>query len=224
MKKLNVKVELKKDVQLNRCGYFVSTLVAQALCKNEETKLFHKEKKSKHYSITMLKGFVEKNKFEKGKIYFFDVKSSNLKLLAYLHRFLIDTENDYGKVISVEILEEEIPSKIVKMKTLSPYCLTRTDNQTLEEDRKFLNKGIVKKFNSFTNTTVSEDFEFIKSIKKEKDVKCIAKDKIIFIGTKAEFEIGEDELSQKLAKFAYINGIGEKTSYIAAGCLGIVGD
>jgi len=218
---LNVEVELKKDVELDKCGYFVSSMIAQAFCKCEEGKIFHESKESKNFTTSLLKGYVKNNKFESEKRYFFDLRSSNQKLIMYLKRYLPLVDNAYVKILNVGLEIIEVPEKVVNVKTLSPFILVLKNEKTEKEVIKKLSENAIKRYVEYTKEEIPRDLIFINKIIKTKSVICKAK-KYTILGTKAKIEFKQDELSQKLAKFVYLNGLGHKTSYLSAGHLGLL--
>ncbi|MFI3211181.1 MAG: CRISPR-associated endoribonuclease Cas6, partial [Peptostreptococcaceae bacterium] len=84
---------------------------------------------------------------------------------------------------------------------------------SIKEVKRRLKENLIKKYNSYYETKIEEDFELFESIviKNNKPIKANYKE-IGLLGDKFEIVVSKDELSQKLINFAIATGLGEMNS------------
>lgn len=211
---LAIKVFLKDDIKFEDCLATITDLVDKALSKNKKYLEFHKENKFKFYSFDMLYPLSIDKVYKKDNIYTFRLRSIDPELIKYLVSSL---ENEYTDTLKVlTIFKKLIPKKqIVKLYSITPVIIKFDEgywktHTTIDEVKRRIKENIIKKYNSYYNTKIDEDFELFKSIelKNKLPVKVNYKE-VGLLGDKFEFMINEDKTAQDLVNFAVAVGLGE---------------
>ncbi|MFI3211123.1 MAG: CRISPR-associated endoribonuclease Cas6, partial [Peptostreptococcaceae bacterium] len=175
---LAVKVFLKEDIKFEDCLSELSNLIDKVLSKNEKYLEFHNENKYKNYTFDMLYPLSTNKVYEKENIYTFRIRTIDPELLNYIIKNL---ENEYSDTIKVlTILQKIIPiKKIEKVYSITPVVLKFDEgfwrtHTSIKDVKRRLKDNLIKKYNSYYETKIEEDFELFEIIiiKNNKPIKA----------------------------------------------------
>lgn len=220
---VRVKLYVLCDIPFRELQNVVSNFVDSALCQNEKLISFHKENRYKFYSVGTLWPIEKGMTYKKDRIYTLTVRTTNAELARYFSDVL---RNHYTKIIKGLTVENHIiPRKrIGELYTLSPV-LVKSDagywrsHMSFDEYEKRLFSNTVKKYNSFMEEQIEEDFPLYTNITflNKHPIVCKYKN-VSLLGDKLSLQIADDERSQELAYFILGTGLGEVNSRGAGFC------
>ena len=199
-----------KDVK-EKCGYFID----DPLVKDEEFEKLHGGIGFKNYSFNTLYPYKINKSYTKGNIYELKIRTVDYKLAKFLLENLPNTTTKElkGLEAKVRILEER---PIEKLYALSPVIVKTHEKKywkevmDVEQYMEGLKINLIKKFNSFFNTKIDENFELFTSIVIKNKCPIGFKYKGIKLpGDKIELTIAGNEQAQKLANFAQAVALGD---------------
>lgn len=214
---LTIKCYIVSEISKDNSLEFICDLVDTTLAKNSKYLEFHNENCFKNYSFNDLYPIEENKIYKADNIYSFQLRTVDKELGAYLSNELINASNKKIKVLKIDL-------KIIKQKHIDKiYSITpmvlKTDtgywkgNLSIEDFENRLRTNLIKKYNTFTNDKVNENFPLFTSIefKNKKPIGVNFKN-IKILGDKISLNISDDEISQKIAYFAIAVGLGEMNS------------
>ncbi|SHK79606.1 CRISPR-associated endoribonuclease Cas6 [Clostridium cavendishii DSM 21758] len=211
---LKIKIYLLKDINSINCNTLIAMLIDKCLAKDEYYSIYHKENKYKNYCFNLLYPLEVSKVYKEGGIYTFIIRTVDKNLAEFLVKNLVNEYTDNIKVLT--ITKTVIPKKIITdIYSITPIII-KTDNGywknniSLDEFEERLKINLIKKWNSFHDTKINEDFELFKTIRfnNKKPVATNYKD-IKLLGDKLNISISENDLSQELIYFALGTGLGE---------------
>lgn len=217
---LRVKVYMYQYINFEQCTYKIAKLIDTVLSKDNKLKLFHEENCYKNYVFGGFSPFEKDKIYKKDKIYNFQLRTVDAKLVEYFNNNLEHFYNDDMNVLTVEI--KIIPQKYInKIYSLMPIILKDYGNAeeksgywkknfSVEYFERRIIENLVKKYNAFTGEKLDEDFQMFSSIefKNQKPIAFSYKN-IKLLGDKADLIIESHKSSQQLAYFALGVGLGE---------------
>lgn len=193
------------------------------LCKTQEGIAFHTENKYKHYSFNSLHPTEHSKTYYRKKCYSWQVRTVSMELAELLSNQLIHTKYEYFDVVDAQL--KILPKhSIKKLYSITP-CIIKmeaTDENgspywqniiTEEEYLKRIKVNLVKKYNQFSGTSLSEDFQFFDSVEviNRQPIACAYKG-VKLLGDKLDLYISDNQTAQELAYFALGTGILEMNS------------
>ena len=199
-----------KDVK-EKCGYFID----DTMVKDEEFEKLHGGIGFKNYSFNMLYPCKINKPYAKGNIYELKIRTVDYKLAEFLLENLPNTTTKElkGLEAKVRILDER---PIEKLYSLSPIIVKTHEKKywkevmDVEQYMERLKINLIKKYNSFFNTKIDENFEMFTSILIKNKCPIGFKYKGIKLpGDKIELTIAGNEQAQKLANFAQAVALGD---------------
>jgi len=211
--------DLPDNTALTVLGRFLDT----ALCKTQDGITFHTENKYKHYSFNALHPTERSKTYYRKKCYGWQVRTVSMELAEMLSNQLIHTKCEYFDVVDAQlkILPKHAIKKlysitpcIIKMETTdkngSPYWKNLIQE---EEYLKRIKVNLIKKYNQFFDTNLSEDFPLFDSLEviNRQPIACAYKG-IKLLGDKLDLYIADNQMAQELAYFALGTGILEMNS------------
>ncbi|MFI3209431.1 MAG: CRISPR-associated endoribonuclease Cas6 [Peptostreptococcaceae bacterium] len=211
---LSIKVFLTQDIKSEECSSSISDLIDKSLSKSKKYLEFHNDNKYKNYTFDMLYPLSDNKVYKKENIYTFRFRTIDLELLNYINENLINEHTNCIKVLTIS--KKTIPIKhIEKIYNITPVILKFENgywkrHSSIQEVEKRLRENIIKKYNSYYNTKIEEDFELftLVTIKNNKPIKVNYKE-IGLLGDKFEIVVSENELAQELVNFSLGVGLGE---------------
>lgn len=211
---LYLRQDLPDYAALTTLGRFLDLV----LCNTQEGIAFHTENKFKHYCFNSLHPTEHSKTYYRKKCYSWQVRTVSMELAELLSNQLMQTKCEYFDVIDAQlkILPKRQIKKlysitpcIVKMETTnengSPYW---QDIITKEEYLERIKINMVKKYNQFTGTSLSENFQFFDSVEviNRQPIACAYKG-VKLLGDKLDLYISDNQTAQELAYFALGTGI-----------------
>ena len=163
----------------------------------------------------MLCPFKINESYKKGNVYELKIRTVDYKLAKFLLENLPNTTTKElkGLEAKVRILEER---PVEKLYALSPVIVKTHEKKywkevmDVEQYMEGLKINLIKKFNSFFNTKIDENFELFTSIVIKNKCPIGFKYKGIKLpGDKIELTIAVNEQAQKLANFAQAVALGD---------------
>ena len=194
-----------------KCAYFIDNTMVE----DEEFEKIHGGMGFKNYSFNTLYPLKINESYNKGNIYELKIRTVDYKLAEFLLENLPNTTTKElkGLEAKVRILDER---PIEKLYSLSPVIVKTHEKKywkevmDVEQYMEGLKINLIKKYNSFFNTKIDENFELFTSIVIKNKCPIGFKYKGIKLpGDKIELTIAGNEQAQKLANFAQAVGIGD---------------
>lgn len=199
-----------KDVR-EKCGYFID----DTMVKDEEFEKLHEGVGFKNYSFNTLYSLKINESYSKGNIYELKIRTVDYKLAKFLLENLHNTTTKELKGLEAKVrIVDERP--IEKLYALSPVIVKTYEKKywkevmDVEQYMERLKINLIKKYNSFFNTNIDENFEMFTSILIKNKCPIGFKYKGIKLpGDKIELTIAGNEQAQKLANFAQAVALGD---------------
>lgn len=199
-----------KDVR-EKCGYFID----DTMVKDEEFEKLHEGIGFKNYSFNTLYPLKINESYSKGNIYELKIRTVDYKLAKFLLENLHNTTTKELKGLEAKVrIVDERP--IEKLYALSPVIVKTYEKKywkevmDVEQYMERLKINLIKKYNSFFNTNIDENFEMFTSILIKNKCPIGFKYKGIKLpGDKIELTIAGNEQAQKLANFAQAVALGD---------------
>ena len=194
-----------------KCAYFIDNTMVE----DEEFEKIHGGMGFKNYSFNTLYPLKINESYNKGNIYELKIRTVDYKLAEFLLENLPNTTTKElkGLEAKVRILDER---PIEKLYSLSPVIVKTHEKKywkevmDVEQYMERIKINLIKKYNSFFNTKIDENFEMFTSILIKNKCPIGFKYKGIKLpGDKIELTIAGNEQAQKLANFAQAVGIGD---------------
>ena len=214
---LQVKVFLLKDIKIEDTLQQICKLIDNSLIENKLYEDFHNENKFKNYSFNMLYPLEKDKVYKKENIYTFLLRTVDNELSEYFIKKLINQYTDEIKVLTIN--KKIIPKKHVEsIHTITPI-VAKFDNgywkkhSSIEVLEKRITENLIKKYNSFYDEKIDEDFELFTaiSIVNRKPIATKYKN-ISILGDKINFKVADNEKAQEIINFALGTGMGEMNS------------
>lgn len=215
---ISVKMFALQNFGQEEASSITSRFVDICLAKDKKYLEFHIENCYKGYSIDMPYPLEPDGIYKKEKIYSIRIRTVDKDLLNYLMENLSDTASEYMKGLTMNV--RVIPRKhISKIYSITPV-LVKLDKVgywkshiSFEQYELLLKTNLIKKYNTFMNTKIDEDFQFYTNIQKLNKVPIRIKYKnISLLGDKFDIEIADNEMAQNLAYLSLAAGVGENNS------------
>ena len=215
---ISVKVFTLQDFQQEEASSVISGFVDVCLSKDIKYLEFHNKNCYKGYVIDMPYPLESDGTYKKEKVYTVRIRTINKELMNYLMETLGNTTSEYFKGLTTRV--RVIPRKhISKIYSITPVLMKLGEggywksNIPFEQYEYLLKTNLIKKYNTFMNTKVDEDFQLYTNIQKLNRVPIKIKFKnIALLGDKFDIEIADNEMAQELAYLALATGIGENNS------------
>jgi CRISPR-associated endoribonuclease Cas6 len=218
-------IELKKDIPLNESYYKIGKLVAKSFYYDgSELQKEHYEHKFKPYVFSNM-GYVKDRLYKAGKKYRLLLRTVDEKYAKYVK----DAEDKNGilRVAGKEKCFFSSEKRIKALMSVNPIVLVKNDKKYfVDEDMSIainlLNQNAEKKMKTLLGEEI-KNLDFIKAIKKINKYPIVMRYKngVKMIGNKFLIVPKEDELSQKVVKFLYGLGLGNKNASMGAGFFNI---
>ena len=208
------KVYLLEDLTKRNVAIELNKLIDTALMQTEEMQPLHIDRKYKFYSVSGLMPIEMDGIYKKGNIYTFVLRTVDKKLAQYFKTTLAQQYTKILKALTVET--KEISRRpLEKIYTLTPVILKFETgywrgNYSEEIFEKRIRENMIKKYNTFNNVKLDEDFELFNYIKfdNQKPVAFHYKG-ITLLGDKVTLGIATNDIAQQIAYLAIGTGIGE---------------
>ncbi|WP_246579032.1 CRISPR-associated endoribonuclease Cas6 [Clostridium algidicarnis] len=209
---IEVKVYLLKDITIQDSLQEISKLIDKGFYLTEDYPKFHEKNDFKNYSFNSLWPIEPSKIYKEGKIYTFIIRTVDENLAMFFEKTLSNLYTESIKVLTThkKIL---IRKHINKLYSITPviakfdtgYWRNNTDISIFE---KRLKDNLIKKYNSYYNTTINEDFDLFNLItfQNKKPISSSYKN-IHILGDKISMEVCENSSAQDLAFFAMGSGL-----------------
>lgn len=208
---LELRVFLMKDIVSNRSLESISKLIDKSLLKTKKYADFHKENKYKYYNFCSFWPLETNKIYKKGNIYSVRIRTIDEELSKYFEKYLVNEYTDSMKALIIK--RKYLPRKhIKKIYNITPSIAKFEEGywrnvQPLETYEDRIKGNIVKKYNTFFNTKISEDFELFNIIRFDNIKPISTKYKnITLLGDKMTLYVAENKIAQEMAYF--ILGVG----------------
>jgi CRISPR-associated endoribonuclease Cas6 len=214
---LKLKLYACKDIKNENSLTCISELIDKNFLKDESLAKIHKENIYKNYVFNSLYPIESSKIYKAGNIYTVVIRTVDEGLVEHFSKVLVNEYTDYLKALALE--KKIIPIKhIDRVYSVTP-AVAKFDtgywrtNETLEIFEKRLRENLIKKYNTYFNTKLSEDFELFTFIKFENQKPIATNYKNIkILGDKITLNVAENSTAQELAYFALGTGILEMNS------------
>lgn len=211
---LTLKVFLMKNVKSNESLEKIGNLIDKSLSKDKKLLDFHEENVYKNYTFNSFYPIEKSKIYGEGKIYSIKIRTIDEMLVEYFKKNLVNEYTDYIKALTLEC--SVVPKKYIeKIYSITPVVIKTEEGYwkgklSLEDFEKRIKDNLVKKYNSYFDTKIDEDFTLFKVINFEnhKPISCKYKN-INILGDKVTLVIDENDNAQKLAYLALGTAIGE---------------
>lgn len=209
---IEVKVYVLKDITIQDSLQEISKLIDPVFCRTENYSKFHEKNIFKNYSFNSLWPIETSKIYSEGKIYTFIIRTVDENLAILFEKAL---SNQYTESIKVLTTRKKslIKKHIDELYSITPviakfdtgYWRNNTDISIFE---KRLKDNLIKKYNSYYNTTLNEDFDLFNLItfQNKKPISSNYKN-IHILGDKISIKICENPSAQNLAFFAMGSGL-----------------
>lgn len=214
---LKLKVYLCKSIEDQNILKTIAELIDKSFLKDEKLSIEHKQNSYKNYVFNGLYPIEVSKVYKAGSIYTTVIRTVDDNLAEHFSKVLVNEYTDSLKALAVE--KKIIPRKhIDKIYSITPAVAKFAEgywrtNETLESFERRLRENIIKKYNSYFNTKLSEDFELFTFIKFENQKPIATNYKNIkILGDKLTLNVAENKNAQDLIYFALGTGILEMNS------------
>lgn len=205
--------DIFKQHALERIGAFID----KSLSKNEDFLSFHNTNKFKNYTFNSFFKLEQTGVYRKGNIYSIKIRTINEKLADYFNNNLANeyTESIKGLTLECRVLKKK---PIEKIYSLTPLIIKTEQgywkgNLSLEDFERRLKENLYKKYNSYFDTKLDENFELFHRIEFDNNKPIATSYKNIkLLGDKLTLYIADNEWAQRMAYFGLGTGLGEANS------------
>ncbi len=214
---LKLKVFLLEDIKMEDTQKEIADIIDRSFFVTDDLSFIHNENKYKFYVFSSFYPLEKEKVYKKHSIYTITIRTIDENLSNH---FIKHLKNQTTKFMKALIIEHKIlpKFKIDKIYSLTP-CILKSDdgywryNLSIEEFERRLKENLIKKYNSFFNKNINEDFEFYNFLefKNRKPILSNYK-KIRLLGDKITLKISDDKIAQEFAYFALSTGILEMNS------------
>lgn len=192
----------------------LNKLIDTALMQTEEMQPLHISREYKFYCLSGFKKVELDGIYKKGNIYTFVLRTVDEKLAQYFKATLAQQYTKSLKALTVEakVIKKRMIEKIyaltpVILKTDTGYWKSKYSEEIFE---KRIRENMIKKYNTFNNVKLDEDFEFFNHIKFDNQKPVAFRYKgVTLLGDKVTLEIATNDSAQQLAYLAIGSGLGE---------------
>ena len=214
---IRMKVYMLKDIPVEKTQMEIASLIDKSLAMKENLLEFHEKNQFKFYCFDLPYPMEKDKVYKKGKIYTITIRTVKEGLAKYFYETIANQFTDSIKGLTSEI--RIIPKKIFDtLQTLTPVIVKTDDGywkstMNIEEYQENLRVNLIKKWNSFYDEKLDEDFEFctLVEILNDKPVAFEYK-KVKLLGDKIRLHIADDSTAQNLAYLAIGTGLGSMNS------------
>lgn len=211
---LQLKVFLLKNIDNKNALEKISELIDKSLSRSDEFYKFHQKNMFKNYCFNSLYNLERDGIYKEGGIYSIIIRTINEQLSEYFKNNLVNEYTQHMKALTIE--SRVIPKKYIeKTYSITPVII-KTDKGywkqelTLGDYEERLKVNLIKKYNTYFNTKLDENFELFNMFEfNNKKPIAIPYKNISLLGDKLTLHIAENEIAQNLAYFAIGVGIGE---------------
>ena len=214
---IRMKVYMLKDIPVEKMQMEISKLIDKSLAMQESLLEFHEKNQFKFYCFDLPYPMEKDKIYKKGYIYTVTIRTVKDDLAKYFYETCADQFTDSIKGLTSEI--RILPKKTFDtLQTLTPVII-KTDNgywkatMNIEEYQENLRINLIKKWNSFHDEKIDEDFSFCTMIEllNNKPVAFEYK-KVKLLGDKIRLHIADNKTAQDLAYLAIGTGVGSMNS------------
>lgn len=214
---LDMKVYLMKDINQEEQSEKLGEFIDGCLSKNKKFLELHKTNCFKNYCFNGLYPMETEKVYKEDGVYTFQIRTIDKELAEFLAKNLANTSNSYFKGLKIEM--KIIRKKhIDKIFSITPLVLKNEEGYwkgllTFDEFEERVKINLIKKYREYTGENLKDDVQLFTSVqfKNHKPVSVKYKD-IKLLGDKVEFNVCDDEYSQKLAYMALGTGLGENNA------------
>lgn len=203
--------------------------IQRSMLRQEKLKNLHDEKKYK-YVYSFFNPFKKKEEYYNGERYWVEIRSLNEEAMLKFNFALQNYEDDFIKVIGVKLEERDLTNVIItELEAIAPVIVTIDQkpwiigqhNIDVLQERLYDNLEKKYKVQFPLDWKVKDGVvknRFFERIEITTPNPIARKYKgISLLGYKMRIRVGLDSVSQKLAKIAIAQGLGEKNSILGCG-------
>lgn len=224
---------LKKDIYFENAFEIISKYISFCMAQDSYLKSVHAKRGFKFYTYGLFYPIEKRKTYKKDKLYHFTIRSADKLFLEKLDEQLRQNiNNPFLQVLSTEYKSMQISKPISELYSASPCIVTVSKEAGYWSFRygdimflqRRLHENLLKKYMEFTNEYITPTQNFIQMLEiKNKTPEFIVLtrrgNKVKLLGNKFRIIPHEDSISQKLAAFALLAGLGEKNSFGGGFCL-----
>lgn len=214
VKELKVKVYLLENIRLEDTMASLASIIDRCLSKSEKYLEFHEKREFKYYTFNLLYPLETDKVYKEGNIYTFIVRTVDSELEEFLVKNLVNYFDKKFKVLTISS-QNVLKKQISDIYSITPVIIKSDEgywknNISLDDYEKRLKLNLIKKYNSFTQNSIDEDFEFFNHIRFNNQKPISTKYKnVSVLGDKLNINIADNSLAQELIYFALGTGLGE---------------
>lgn len=214
---IRLKVFLLNDIKLEEMQYKIGKFIDKSFGKKEELLELHEKNKFKNYCFNGFYPYEKEKVYKKSNIYTITIRTIDKILAEFFANELVNEYDNDLKGLTSEI--KILPKKYIeKIYTLTPVIL-KTDNGywrkvlSLGDFERRLKENLIKKYNTFTNEKINEDFQFYYKMTFNNECPISSNYKNIkLLGDKITLNITEEKEAQDLAYICLGTGLLEANS------------
>lgn len=212
---IRLKVFLMRNIDKAEVQEKITSFIDGTLAKDKKMLEFHEDhKRYKLYSYGGLQPIERSGIYRAETIYDITIRTVEMELAQFFLENLPHHENDTMKGLKADIYKM-YQRRIERIYTVSPVIIKNNDGYwknslSFPEFEQRIKVNLIKKYQQFTGEDRKEDFDFYTYIQidNKKPVSVNYKG-IKLLGDKLTMHIADDDLSQKMARFALGAGLGE---------------
>ena len=233
-----VSVEVKKELTQPQFGRAIGQLVNVVFSDKGKWTAFHESRKRKGYTFSSLMNDKISNGYfqvDEGDHCHFLVMSQNQDLINLLENQLF--ESDCFKVLDVVVDQVIWKGDVGRIQVKNPlllkddrsnkrkvYFLRPTDSDEVKQEYlAYLNQTILSDFEYITGEKLPINYRYVLDIKNPRLAHYDENGKKL-IGTKGTFKVDTTILGKLITQHLVTYGIGNKSSYLGAGCIILKGE
>lgn len=209
---IRLKLYLLQNIEAKLIQSKTTAFLDKGFASSQELLALHETNCFKNYCFNHLYPLEKDKIYKKGKIYTLTVRTIDPKLAAYFSEICPNQYTEEIKGLTADI--RLVPKKLIQtLYTLTPAVVKGEAGywrkyMSLKEYEKKLKINLIKKWNTFQNEKINEDFplytmlEFLNEAPIPMEYKNIR-----LLGDKVRLQVAEDEMSQKIAYMVLGTGI-----------------
>lgn len=161
---ITIKIFLLNDLKQEHALSAIASYIDQVMLRNPDWEILHNENRYKYYTFSSLSPVEPNGVYRKENIYTFRIRTVNRELAQYLAEVLPNWNNALlkGLLSKLRIIPKQ---HITEVYSLTPVIVKGIDNHYWRDDLTFadfekrLTVNLIKKYNSFLDTKINENFQ-----------------------------------------------------------------
>lgn len=211
---IRIKLYIFQDIPIQAVQSKLAALIDKGFKGNERLSIKHEENTFKNYCFDLLYPIEGDKRYHKGKIYTVTIRTIEEELAQYFSEICVNQYTQELKALTADI--KILPKKFIKtLYSLTPIILKTESGywkscMALHDFEERLKINLIKKWNTYENTKLDENFQFYTLLEFLNDSPIVMEYKNIkLLGDKIRLQIADNAIAQDLAYMSLGTGLCE---------------